>query len=92
VDVDAMRRNLELTRGAILGERVTFLLAERVGRRAAHELVAAATERAAASGRSLREELEQEVDLPGDAFDLEFAVASATAVVDRTLERYGAVR
>jgi 3-carboxy-cis,cis-muconate cycloisomerase len=92
VDVDAMRRNLELTRGAILGERVTFLLAERIGRRAAHELVAAATERAAAGGRSLREELEQDVELPDDAFDLESAVASASAVVDRALERYGAVR
>jgi 3-carboxy-cis,cis-muconate cycloisomerase len=78
VDVDAMRRNLELTHGAVFGERITFLLAERMGRREARELVS-------------RGELER-ADLPIDAFDVEAAVATADAVVEQALERYGAVR
>ena len=62
----------------------TFLLAERLGRPEARERV----ERAIASGRPLREEL----DLPDGAFDVEAAVATAGVVVDQALERYGAVR
>ena len=83
VDVDAMRRNLELTQGAVFAEHATFLLAERLGRPEARERV----ERAIASGRPLREEL----DLPDGAFDVEAAVATAGVVVDQALERYGAV-
>jgi 3-carboxy-cis,cis-muconate cycloisomerase len=78
VDVDAMRRNLELTDGAVFGERVTFLLAERLGRRRARELVS-------------RGELDQ-ADLPDDAFAVDAAVATAAAVVEQALERYGAVK
>jgi adenylosuccinate lyase len=78
VDVDAMRRNLELTHGAVFGERITFLLAERMGRREARELVS-------------RGELEH-ADLPDDAFDVNAAVATADAVVEQALERYGAVK
>ena len=78
VDVDAMRRNLELTHGAVFGERITFLLAERMGRREARELVS-------------RGELEH-ADLPDDAFDVNATVATADAVVEQALERYGAVK
>jgi 3-carboxy-cis,cis-muconate cycloisomerase len=78
VDVDAMRRNLELTHGAVFGERITFLLAERMGRREARELLS-------------RGELDQ-ADLPDDAFDVEAAVATAGGVVEQALDRYGAVR
>ena len=83
VDTGAMRRNLELTHGAVYAERVTFLLAERMGRREAHDVVARA---------SSREELERQVELPDDAFDAEAAVATAGFVVDHALERHGAVR
>jgi 3-carboxy-cis,cis-muconate cycloisomerase len=78
VDVDAMRRNLELTHGAVFGERITFLLAEQMGRRDAQELLS-------------RGELDQ-ADLPDDAFDVEAVVATAVAVVEQALERYGAVK
>ena len=78
VDVDAMQRNLELTHGAVFGERITFLLAERMGRREARELVS-------------RGGLEH-ADLPDDAFDVHAAVATADAVVEQALERYGAVK
>jgi 3-carboxy-cis,cis-muconate cycloisomerase len=80
VDVDAMRRNLELTHGAVFAEQVTFQLAERIGRPEARERV----ERALASGTPLRDEL----DLP----EVEAAVATASSVVEQALERYGAVR
>jgi 3-carboxy-cis,cis-muconate cycloisomerase len=78
VDVDAMRRNLELTQGAVFGERITFLLAERMGRREARELVS-------------RGELDQ-VDLADDAFDVDAAVATAAAVIEQALERHGAFK
>jgi 3-carboxy-cis,cis-muconate cycloisomerase len=92
VDVEAMRRNFETTGGAIFAEHVMFLLAERIGRRAARELIVAAIGRAAASGRSVSEELEKAVKLPDDAFDVQSAVATTAEVVDQALERYGAVR
>jgi 3-carboxy-cis,cis-muconate cycloisomerase len=88
VDVDAMRRNLELTQGAVFAEHVTLLLAERIGRREAHDLVT----RAAATGRPLPEALAEEIELPDGAFDVEAAVATAGVVVDHALERYGAIR
>ena len=88
VDVEAMRRNLERTDGAVFAERVSFLLAERLGRREAHELVCRAP---ASTGRPLADELVREgVELPPDAFDVSAALGSATTFVDRVLERYRA--
>ena len=52
-----MRRNLDLTGAALLAERVELRLAERVGRSAARELVAAAV-----SADSFRDGLAQHVD------------------------------
>ena len=66
VDSDAMRRNLDLLGGAVMAERISFLLADRLGRREAHELVADAARRAARNGRSLLDELaaDDRVELP----------------------------
>lgn len=96
VDVDRMRRNLEAADGLVVAERVASLLAERLGRSEAHELVAQASARAVAAGRSLGDELraEQRVDLdPADldaALDPATYLGSAEALVDRALERYEA--
>ena len=57
VDPERMRRNLDLTGAALLAERVELRLAERVGRSAARELVAAAV-----SADSFRDGLAQHVD------------------------------
>jgi 3-carboxy-cis,cis-muconate cycloisomerase len=57
VDPDCMRRNLDTTRGMISAEAVMMALAPHVGRAEAHHLVAAACDRALASGKHLREEL-----------------------------------
>ncbi|MGH6916472.1 MAG: 3-carboxy-cis,cis-muconate cycloisomerase, partial [Geminicoccaceae bacterium] len=57
VDPARMRRNLDATQGMITAEAVMMALAPHVGREEAHHLVAAACNRAIASGRHLREAL-----------------------------------
>ncbi len=87
-----MRANLELSGGLVMAERASFLLAERLGRSEARELVAKAAERSTASGRSLRDELADDDRV--DAADLEAGLdpmqylGSAGAFVDRALEFY----
>ena len=56
-DPARMRRNLDAARGFPLAENVAELLAPAMGRIAAHDLLAAASARAAASGSTLREAL-----------------------------------
>ncbi|MFL6836038.1 MAG: 3-carboxy-cis,cis-muconate cycloisomerase [Bradyrhizobium sp.] len=59
LDVDAarMRSNLEATHGLIMAEAVTFALAEKIGKSNAHHLVEAASKRAIAEKKHLREVL-----------------------------------
>ena len=49
IQPERMRANLDATNGLIMAERITFLLAERIGRIQAHELVSEACARAAAA-------------------------------------------
>jgi len=90
VDVARMRANLDLTGGAVVAERLALELAAELGREQAHELVRAATARAAADGSSLSEAVEAE--RPGLAADRIAALldpttylGSAGAFVDRAL-------
>jgi 3-carboxy-cis,cis-muconate cycloisomerase len=55
VDPARMRANLDATGGLPLAEHVTAMLAPALGRLAAHDLVAAAADRAASRGLSLAE-------------------------------------
>jgi 3-carboxy-cis,cis-muconate cycloisomerase len=57
VDAAAMRANLDAAGGLPLAEHVTPLLAPRLGRAAAHDLVAGAAARSARTGRPFRDEL-----------------------------------
>jgi 3-carboxy-cis,cis-muconate cycloisomerase len=57
VDTAAMRANLEAAGGLPLAEHVTAVLAPRLGRLAAHDLVAEAAARSASTGRPFRDEL-----------------------------------
>ncbi|MBA3423859.1 MAG: 3-carboxy-cis,cis-muconate cycloisomerase [Rubrobacter sp.] len=91
-----MRENLNITNGLILAEHVTTVAAEKIGRLEAHELVQAASLRAAEGGRTLREELADEPGLR-DALseeDMDAALdpagylGSAETFVDRALELY----
>ncbi len=57
VDAARMRSNLDATHGLIMAEAVTFALAERIGKSEAHHLVEAASKRAVAEKKHLREVL-----------------------------------
>ena len=57
VNAAAMRANLEAAGGLPLAEHVTAVLAPRLGRLAAHDLVAEAAARSARTGRPFRDEL-----------------------------------
>ena len=56
-DAAAMRANLDAAGGLPLAEHVTAVLAPRLGRLAAHDLVAEAAARSASTGRPFRDEL-----------------------------------
>ena len=94
VDVDRMQRNLELTGGQILAERVAFLL----GGGSAHEVVREAALRTSTSGRTFEEELRAD-DRCGlsdaeltETLDPTTYLGSAEAFVDRALDAYGRMR
>jgi 3-carboxy-cis,cis-muconate cycloisomerase len=57
VDAAAMRANLDHAGGLPLAEHVTTVLAPRLGRQAAHDLVAGAAARSGRTGRPFRDEL-----------------------------------
>ena len=57
VDATRMRENLDSTRGLIMAEAVTFALAEKMGKSAAHHLIEAASKKAVAEKRHLRDVL-----------------------------------
>ena len=60
VDAIRMRANLDTTRGLIMAESVTFALAEKLGKSAAHHLVEAASKKAVAEKKALRAVLEKD--------------------------------
>jgi 3-carboxy-cis,cis-muconate cycloisomerase len=57
VDVIRMRANLDTTHGLIMAESATFALAEKIGKSDAHHLVEAASKKAVAEKKDLREVL-----------------------------------
>ena len=57
VDTLRMRANLDTTHGLIMAESVTFALAEKIGKSEAHHLVEAASKKAVAEKKTLREVL-----------------------------------
>jgi 3-carboxy-cis,cis-muconate cycloisomerase len=96
VNPERMRRNLELTGGMLLTERVSMLLAGRIGRLEANRVVKEATARAAGAGRTLRDELvaDEVVTRELSAGEVDAALdpggylGSADAFVTRALELY----
>jgi 3-carboxy-cis,cis-muconate cycloisomerase len=57
VDIARMRLNLDATHGLIMAEAVTMALAEKIGKSEAHHLVEAASKKAVADKKDLREVL-----------------------------------
>jgi 3-carboxy-cis,cis-muconate cycloisomerase len=96
VDPERMRRNLESTNGLIMAEHVAFVLAERVGRGDAQEIVKAVCSRAVEERLPLREALladervtaELEADEIDAALDPAGYLGSAEVFVDRALGLY----
>lgn len=99
VDGDQVRANAELTGGLTLAERITTALTPALGRLAAHDLLAAASDRALADGTDLHTQLlrtpevtavldEQEL---AHLLDLDGATVAARAQVDRALAHHDAV-
>jgi 3-carboxy-cis,cis-muconate cycloisomerase len=97
---ERMRENLAATRGAVMAERITLLLAERVGRDEAHELMRSASRRANQKNCSLREVLLADdsvrhhlsVDEIERAMDPATYLGSTHAFVDRALSLHGALQ
>ena len=98
VDAGRMRSNLDLTHGLIFAEAVQMALAPKLGRDAAHTLVAGACRRAAADNVHLRDILVREPTvaalLDAQALDRLFDPArylgEARAFIERTLRAYPA--
>jgi 3-carboxy-cis,cis-muconate cycloisomerase len=65
VDSARMGRNLDISQGMISAEAVMMALAPHVGREQAHHLVAAACNRAIASGSHLRDALAEDSEITG---------------------------
>jgi adenylosuccinate lyase len=95
-DPEKMRENLYQTKGMLMAENVTTVVANRLGRLEAHELVGAAPQGAADDGKPFREELlaepvlckqlsTEEIDA---ALDQARYLGSAGAFVDQALELY----
>jgi 3-carboxy-cis,cis-muconate cycloisomerase len=60
VDATRMRVNLDATHGLIMAEAVTFALAEKIGKSEAHHLIEAASKKAVAARKHLRDVLAAE--------------------------------
>jgi 3-carboxy-cis,cis-muconate cycloisomerase len=60
IDVARMRLNLDATGGLIMAEAVAMALAEKIGRTEAHRLVEAASKKAVADRKNLREVLTED--------------------------------
>ncbi|MDB5502343.1 MAG: 3-carboxy-cis,cis-muconate cycloisomerase [Tardiphaga sp.] len=94
VDADRMRVNLDATHGLIMAEAVTFALAEKLGKSDAHHLVEAATKRAIAEKRHLRDVLGDDpkvraqlsADKIAELFEPMNYQGASQALIDRLLD------
>src|SRR5580693_3917381 len=82
IDPDAMQANMDATEGAVLAERATFLLAEKMGKQKAGKLVEEALARLANGGGSFVEALGQ---LESELSDEAALLGYSPKFVDRLL-------
>ena len=96
IDPDRMSVNLGLTRGLLFADAAAALLAETLGRDAAHARVQQAAGQVRRSDRTLRAVLESDPTLRGvdvaPAFSLEPAIAAAGPWIDRAIRDAGRVQ
>jgi 3-carboxy-cis,cis-muconate cycloisomerase len=97
VDVGRMRANLDATHGLIMAESVTFALAEKIGRSEAHHLVEAASKKAVAEKKGLRDVLASDPKVTkqldakklADLFEPMAYQGASQAMIDRLLASLG---
>jgi 3-carboxy-cis,cis-muconate cycloisomerase len=100
IDVEKMRKNVDLTNGLIFAEAVQMALAGKMGRMAAHELLERASKRVQAEGHHLRDVLKNDVTvkqyLNGEElqrlFEPEEYLGVAQQFIDRALAAHTALR
>jgi 3-carboxy-cis,cis-muconate cycloisomerase len=93
VDVKKMRSNLDQTHGLVFAEAVSMALAESMGKSGAHGVVEAASQRVRTTGKTLKEELQQDpsvkqvlsTEVLDQLFIPERYLGSAEAFVDRVV-------
>jgi 3-carboxy-cis,cis-muconate cycloisomerase len=89
INTARMRENLDLTRGLIYAEAVSMILAEKIGRAAAHEKIEAACQSAISSKRHLRDVLASQSEFsPADLdrlFDPLNYLGSSSTLIDSIL-------
>jgi 3-carboxy-cis,cis-muconate cycloisomerase len=96
LDTERMRGNLDASDGLVMAERLSFLLAEKLGRQDAQRLVADAAARARDGGRPFRAELLADARMSLSPSELDAALdpvaylGSAPALVASILARYRA--
>jgi len=98
INTQKMRENLELTHGLIFAEAVAMTLGEEIGRMAAHELLEAASHRAVAEGKHLREILSKNPEVTrrldaakmNDLFDAAKYLGVAEDLIKRVLATHRA--
>ncbi|KRV49066.1 3-carboxy-cis,cis-muconate cycloisomerase [Wenjunlia vitaminophila] len=96
VDSERMRRNLELTEGAVVTERVAAVLTPRLGRAEARQVMTRLAGAQVAQGRPLAESLAMAPELAGGfpagelagLLDPEGYLGAAGALVDRALRHH----
>jgi 3-carboxy-cis,cis-muconate cycloisomerase len=96
IDVKRMRENLELTKGLIFAEAVTAALGEKINRSEARELIDAASQRAIAEKRHLRDTINDDQKiakhLSSDQLDKLFDPRNYTGTsnefIDRVIENH----
>ncbi|MEO8254822.1 MAG: 3-carboxy-cis,cis-muconate cycloisomerase [Flavobacterium sp.] len=95
VDKNRMLANLELTNGLIYAENVSLVLAQKIGKAAAHELIETACKTAIQEKKHLKEviiELNIEIiDLDG-LFDPENSIGLSIELLNQVLAKYQIVR
>ena len=95
VDAARMRANLDATGGLIMAEAVTMALAEKIGKSEAHHLVEAASKKAVAEKKHLRDVLAEDprsprISTPAELAELFEPMAYqgvSQALIDRLLAR-----
>jgi 3-carboxy-cis,cis-muconate cycloisomerase len=95
VDAARMRANLDATRGLVMAEAVAMALADKVGKSEAHRIVEAASRKAIAARRHLRDVLAEDAHVAAHLdnldrlFEPDSYQGAAQALIDRQLAALG---